>query len=157
MPISAAAIDRRRALAGAIALCATGCSRGAGAEETVLLRLGARPGEVSIINAGTVPVRLRSKIIVEYESDSGWLEALTEMYLGAQCDAKAAVDSVTIPAGQTLQPLPWEGFSCGCHRSCRANVYWGDGPFRFRLTGCDGTSFVSEAFRMPRDPAALWR
>lgn len=158
--MSAAAIDRRRALTGGIVLCTTASLRVAGAQETVRLRLGARPGQVSVINAGTAPVRLRSKITIEYQSASRWHEVLTEMYLvDEQCGPDPLPDCIIIASGQIVRPPPWRGFSCSGQgpTSCRANVYWGSGLFRFRLTGCDGASFVSEAFRMPGDPAALWQ
>ena len=129
-----------------------------GAPAMVVLRAGGHWGHLTVTNTGTNPVFLRAGVVVESLADGVWRPLATEMNLVAACDPDGVVrqlpDHVALPAGASLTPPPWRGWSCNgqCERHCRNNTYWGTGPFRFRILAQDGRSSASAPFAMPRVP-----
>lgn len=60
-----------------------------------------------------------------------------------------------IAARQVLEVLPWQGYSCStqCVPNCRANIYFGAGPFRFVVTVMPSRERVlGPEFRMASRP-----
>lgn len=154
-----ATLRSRRELAGLVlsvlvlpdAACAVGAPR-----VTVTSRDG---GGLVVENGAGAPVRLNGAVAVDGFDGKTWKPLITEMSLVAACDPDGVVRPsgvVVLGARQVLRPPPWRGWSCSgqCEAHCRSNIYWGSGPFRFRLTeATTGAEIASGRFSMPAHPA----
>ncbi len=150
---------RRHALTGLLLAFAALSSTAAAQEASLRLEPTARPGGLHIVNSGARPVAIRSAIAVEQQGPTGWVALTTEFNTVTRCMAADAAQPdrpVEIAAGAALDIVPWQGFSCSgqCTLSCRANIYYGAGPFRFVATTIpDRQRVVSPPFGMPAQPA----
>lgn len=119
----------------------------------------ARNGGILVVtNPTAAPIRLAGAVGVEGFDGRQWKPLITEINLVAACPIDGVVRPVpamTLRPGQTFSPPPWQGWSCRgqCETHCRSNVYWGAGPFRFRVTEVSGRSAVTNRFRMPARPS----
>ncbi len=159
-----APLARRRLtlVLAAAAVCAItrNDAAGAGAQPgTIVLSGGRNWGHLTVTNTGLRPVFLQPLVLVEAWSGGTWHGLVTEMNLVPACDLEGVVrplpGHVELPAGATLSPPPWRGWSCNgqCECHCRSNTYWGGGPFRFRVLSADASSsYISKAFAMPKIP-----
>ncbi len=119
------------------------------------LELTAHYGGLRIVNPGTAPVEIQAKIAVEAREGGGWTAVLTEFNAVARCERTTPDGPVRIAPAAALTVVPWRGFSCSgqCVAACRANLYYGAGPFRFVVTTAPGGErFVSPVFTMPSQP-----
>jgi len=111
------------------------------------------PGAFEIENTTRAPVKLATEARIE--RDGAPLDAVDDYRLVEDCSAKPDA-CVEIPAGATLRPVPWTGFSCSsqCNQNCDKNVWMGGAAsFRFAVKTCDGARTIrTPAFTMPRDP-----
>ena len=157
-------LGRRRLVLG-LAAAATGAvvrhgaARADAGAGSIVLHSGDHWGHLTVTNTGPTPVLLQPNVQVEALSGGLWHALETEINLVAACDPDGVVrplpDHIVLPVGASLTPPPWRGWSCNgqCERHCRNNVYWGAGPFRFRVvTSPAGRSFASEPFMMPKVP-----
>lgn len=130
----------------------------AGAVGVPGLKIVARDGgTLLVVNPTTDPIRLNGAVVVEGLHGQAWEPLSTEMNLIGSCPANGVAvtrPAVVLAAGQKLTPPRWRGWSCAgqCNAHCRSNLYWGSGPFRFRLTGATGAVFLTNSFRMPAQP-----
>ncbi len=152
---------RRHALTGLLMMLAVLSGRAAAQDAAPLrLELTAQPGGLHVVNSGAFPVTIRAAITVEQQGPGGWVALTTEFNAVSSCKAADAAQTarpVEIAAGATLDLAPWRGFSCSgqCTLSCRGNIYYGAGPFRFVATLVpDGQRVMSPPFSMPAQPAA---
>jgi hypothetical protein len=125
------------------------------AKAQLRLELTGRSGGLRLVNAGPKPVMIWSAIAVEKEQGPKGVAVVTEFHAVAECIRQPAADRVKIEPGATLVVVPWRGFSCSgqCNASCRANVYYGPGTFRFVVTTVpDGQRFTSPTFRLSANP-----
>ena len=114
-------------------------------------------GKLVVANPTAAPVRLNGSVRVEGFDGRAWKPLITEMMLVEVCPSDGVavpVSAVVLSPGQTLSPPPWRGWSCRgqCETHCRSNIYWGSGPFRFRLTASSSATFVTNSFHMPVQP-----
>ncbi|MGZ3451814.1 MAG: hypothetical protein ACXWUG_20680 [Polyangiales bacterium] len=120
----------------------------------VLVRNGAKPGEVEIVAQSAV--ELDARLFVEHQLKDGHWEPL----VGLDLDSMKLVEScaqkvgacVSLEAKRVLRPVPWSGMSCSsqCNGSCDKNVYRAGMPHRFVVTTCDGKErFEGPAFDLP--------
>lgn len=121
---------------------------------TVVARDG---GQLLVSNSTSSPVRLNGSVVVEGFDGRVWKPLITEMNLVEACPADGIMlpgRPVLLSPGRKISPPAWRGWSCSgqCETHCRSNVYWGSGPFRFRLTAFAGTSYVTNSFRMAAQP-----
>lgn len=119
------------------------------------------PGGLSIKNGEARDILISHAISVEYRNSNRWTPLNTEFNAVSSCRTPQQRMSnnrfVRIKAGSTLRVIPWRGYSCSgqCQEVCRANVYFGAGPFRFSVQRLpDKTRAVSAPFRMPADHAS---
>jgi hypothetical protein len=125
----------------------------------VVVRNLEKPGAVIVENHGP-PIVLASKVLVERKRGAEWIEAPVSFDLVQSCAAGKVPDSVDLPSGATLRPVPWTGYTCSgqCPRSCRSNHYSGPGTFRFVILRSDhgerfaGPEFALPPERLPKDP-----
>ena len=134
-----------------------GCTPSAAASLSSLTIAAYDGGKLVVSNPTAAAITLNGTVIVEGFDGKTWKPLVTDMNLVGSCpiDGIATpVASVTLQAGQALVPPSWRGWSCSgqCETHCRSNIYWGSGPFRFRLTKAAGTSLVSSSFQMPSQP-----
>jgi hypothetical protein len=121
------------------------------ADAAVAIRNLPRPGGFEVVNGGT-PVELIRKVTVQREYNGAWHDEVADLALVASCDLPRPGRCVTLAGDATLRPVPWNGMSCAsqCPASCRANVYYGPGRFRFVLTDCGSQQKIyGPAFDMP--------
>jgi hypothetical protein len=149
---------RRQALTGLLLALAALSAAAAQDAAPLRLELTAQPGGLRIVNPGPAPVTIRAALGVEAQQATGWVAITTEFNAIARCTAADESHKdrpVEIAAGATLDIVPWRGFSCSgqCTLTCRANIYYGAGPFRFVATTIrDGQRVVSPSFTMPAQP-----
>lgn len=110
-------------------------------------------GALTIANAGSGLIAIERTIAVEAGGPGNWAAIVTEMAAVERCEAPAKTEPVVLRAGEKLTVVPWRGFSCSgqCNAVCRANVYYGAGPFRFVVRTAGG-SVTSGPFAMPAEP-----
>lgn len=126
--------------------------------EPIMLQADSHWGHLTVTNTGSASVRLQPTVQVEALTGGAWHPVVTEMSLVSSCDPDGAVRPtpayVELAGKASMTPPPWRGWSCNgqCERHCRSNVYWGAGPFRFRVTLAAGNSFASNPFKMPELP-----
>ena len=152
-------MKRRRLLGHACAMAGPACRAASVPGKAILLQLGPGAGRLTVVNLTGIPQRLRTAVIVEQRGPPGWAAVVTEMNLVAGCDPRGVASDTAactvLGPQQSLAVPPWLGWSCNgqCQLHCRANIYWGGGPFRFAVLPCDGPArFVSAAFHMPSLP-----
>jgi hypothetical protein len=115
-----------------------------------LVNLAVR-GTFEVVNHGA-RTELSSQVTVQRREGGAWRGVTSDVRLVAFCGALPPTSSVTIAAGGTLRPPPWNGFSCGgqCVASCRANVRAAPGNYRLAARTCDGmTTIYGPTFRWP--------
>lgn len=131
-----------------------GCTVPATAGPPSLTAVARDGGGLVVTNPTAAAVRLNGSVAVEGFYGRAWKPLITEMNLVGSCP----IDGVVVPTkavllnpGQALSPPPWRGWSCSgqCETHCRSNIYWGSGPFRFRLTNTDGSVVFTNIFHMP--------
>ena len=123
----------------------------------VSLSSGRTIGSLRIANAGPGAVTITRAVAVEARVGSRWERVNTEMNAVPMCAASSpALDQVRIASGGKLDAVPWRGFSCSgqCQSICRANIYYGGGPFRFVVTTIApvASQVTGPAFSMPPRP-----
>lgn len=150
-------LPRRSLLAGLLA----GVALPARAQAPCAVAVGPGPGALRVANLTGTAQRLDRLVTVQASYDGAWHPVTTEMALNVDCPghglANTSPGCVVLEPHQTIVPPPWLGWSCNgqCNFVCRANIYLGEGPFRFVLRPCDGgPEIVSAAFAMPRQPAS---
>lgn len=135
-----------------------GCTVPAAAGPSFLTVVARDGGKLIVANQTAASFRLKGSVVVEGFDGRVWKPLITEMNLVASCPTDGVVAparAVLLSPGQKLSPPTWRGWSCSgqCETHCRSNVYWGSGPFRFRLTNASGAAIVTNSFRMPAEPA----
>jgi hypothetical protein len=119
----------------------------------VVVRNGEKPGAVIIENHGP-PLALASKALVERKRGAEWIASPVLFDLVRACVAGKVPDSIDLPSGATLKPVPWTGYTCSgqCPRSCRSNHYAGEGIFRFVFFRADHSErFTGPEFALPAE------
>lgn len=153
---------RRHAL---IALALAGCGPAAGQQAAALpapvpsgspplaLVNGPAPGALTLI-AGAAGAMVERRLGVEARTAAGWAPITTEFAVVAACAPPAPATPLVLAAGARFAVVPWRGFSCSgqCNTICRANIYYGRGPFRFVATLAGGARVVGPTFTMPDQP-----
>ena len=122
---------------------------------TVRLELTDPPGGLRIINDGAGAVTIQMAIAVQKQEASGWVPIVTEFNAIARCDPPGPGTTVAIAPATALAVQGWRGFSCSgqCNFTCRANIYYGPGTFRFVVTVLPASDRIaSAAFVLPAEP-----
>ena len=124
--------------------------------QSVSVRNLASPGAFEVVNEGG-EISLSSRVQVQGLYKGGWMNAIADVLLVRSCDTSQIPDCITLYRSESLQPLPWNGYSCAsqCPTGCRANTIYPPGTFRFVVVSCSGDkSFAGPAFYMekPRNP-----
>jgi len=117
----------------------------------VVVRNLEKPGAAIVENHGP-PVLAASKILVERKHGSEWIASPVLFDLVSSCSAEAVPDSIDLPSGAMVKPVPWNGYTCSgqCPRSCRSNHYAGPGIFRFVVFRADHSErFTGPEFVLP--------
>lgn len=146
------------ASAALAAFLSNGCTSSAAVGVSSLVIAAHDGGTLVVSNPTTTAITIKGSVVVEGSDGKTWKPLITEMSLVGSCPIDGIampVATITLKPKQTLNPPPWRGWSCSgqCETHCRSNMYWGSGPFRFRLTDIAGAAIVSGSFGMPRQPA----
>ena len=133
----------RRALFG-LAAMALGAVAARGEPSGLALRNLEPSGAFEVSNLGP-DARLSARVRIELLWRGAWTEWVADLRLARACEPPPAC--VTLSAGESLRPPPWNGYSCGgqCPASCRANVLAPPGTYRFALQDCSGVTLVHGA------------
>jgi len=110
----------------------------------------AKPGSVSVSNTGPA-IRVKRRIVVEQQASGKWVPTDAYFDLIGYCGDPARQDCRELK-GETIEVVPWTGYSCSaqCARPCRENSYLGPGAFRFVVVTCDGKQrFEGAPFELP--------
>lgn len=137
----------------AVLVACLGC--GAAMAQTVVLSMPGAPGGLRISNPAVTAVEIEGAVAVEAWFDGAWRARRTEFHARALCGPDDGPRVVRIAPGQVLDVVPWRGFSCSgqCVMGCRANIYFGAGPFRFVVAMVPSRQRVAgPEFRMPGRP-----
>lgn len=129
------AFVRRSALTAAIlAVAAPGLTHDAG--PSVRLRAASAPSGLVIDNPTDHAQLIERTIRVEKWIGAVWTPLGTEMKAIGSCTANRADGPVRLEPHTSLSVVPWRGASCSgqCTRSCRANIDYPPGRFRFVVT-----------------------
>ncbi|WP_419809751.1 hypothetical protein [Sphingomonas sp.] len=131
------AFVRRSALTAAI-LALTAPALSQDASPTSSLRLRAAPARSGLVidNPGGHAVMIDRIIRVDKWVGTRWTPLGTEMKAIGTCTANAATGPVRLEPHTSLSVVPWRGASCSgqCTRTCRANIDYPPGRFRFVVT-----------------------
>lgn len=133
-------------------------ARDGGRTTSLSLSQPGEPGSLRISNVGPDAVTVERSIIVEYSSGGGWRPLRTEFNVVSTCSRRAPDAAVVISRAVSLNLVPWRGYSCSgqCQGACRANIYFGPGPFRFVLTVLpDRHRVAGPPFTMPARPPGV--
>ncbi len=122
----------------------------------VNLELSSEPGSLTVVNPGPTALELDPGVAVERWDQDHWTPVSTSLKLVSDCaQLQQPVKCVRLAPGANLHVVSWKGFSCSgqCAGSCRANIYYGPGKFRFIVRTCDGSQkYVSKTFTLPANP-----
>jgi hypothetical protein len=114
------------------------------------------PGAFEVVNHGGV-VDLAWEVGVEQASDGEWRRVMVEQFeLVERCGQPKGSPCRTLEKDAVVRPVPWTGYSCTsqCNEACRANVYYGQGRFRFVVWDCSKQHrFEGPPFDLPPDPS----
>jgi hypothetical protein len=135
-------------------VCALGFVAGAHDTAKLSLTTSGAPGSLVITNHGSAEIQLIRAIKIEHKTGDRWQPVEAEFKLVADCaEVPAKADKCVRLASQaSLTVVPWTGFSCSgqCNRSCRANVKYPAGRYRFVVASCsDGVAHTSDPFELP--------
>ena len=144
--VRAAAIGLIVSVGGAVKAQQSGAAESA----PVAIRNLARAGAFAVTNRAA-EIALSRHVGVQRLHQGQWVDVTSDLALVATCGAPAG-DCVSLRAGATITPVPWNGLSCGsqCPASCRANVHYGPARIRFVLSVCgSGQKVYGPPFELP--------
>ena len=141
-------------LLSALATCATVAALGSKAVtelQEITLSLGAGRS-LTVHNGAKSAVSVHSAMMVEQAVSAAKWErlAVQNLLLRSSCDAPKP-EMISIAAGASLTALPWTGRHCAsqCAESCRAEVQYPPGQYRYVVKTAQGVELTSSGFALP--------
>ena len=141
-------------LLSALTICATVSALGSKAVtelQEITLNLGA-DRSLTVRNAAKSAVSVHSAMMIEQAVSAAKWErlAVQNLLLRSRCDAPKT-EMTLIESGASLTALPWTGRHCAsqCAESCRAEVQYPPGQYRYVVKTAHGVELTSSGFALP--------
>lgn len=134
-----------------ICLTASALGNKAMAETNEIVMTVSADRALTLRNTSKSPVNVGAKLVIEQATTGTSWDRLDvqNLRLRSRC-GEPVVATVAIPAGASLTALPWTGRHCAsqCTESCRAEMQYPAGQYRYVVKTADGVELRSPAFTL---------
>lgn len=141
-------------LLSALAICATVAALGSKAVtelHEITLSVSA-DRSLTVRNGSKSAVSVHSAMMIEQAVGAAKWErlAVQNLLLRSRCDAPKP-EMISIASGASMTALPWTGRHCAsqCAESCRAEVQYPPGQYRYVVKTAQAVELTSGAFALP--------
>ena len=121
-------------------------------QPSLVLKAGDQSGSLTVYNKSDAAIEVERKLGIERKASDHWTPIVVDFELISNCaEAKQTTERVSIPVHGSIKVVSWTGYSCSgqCTRSCRANIDYSPGAYRFVATlSAGGAHVYSDPFQL---------